>query len=273
MRKSSTRLFFSLITACSLMSISGVRASEPVQIDVVAAHFSPLQMMVGNKARGYVTELVERVIQKVGEETPIEASPTKILPFRRALRQLEVKPNVLFFSLSRTKQREDKFMWVGEVSPYEIYFYKLKRNQEIQAKTLQDVLKKKLRLGVAAASNTQSLLESLGFEDGINYITYSHYSKGVTMLFRDRFVMLPLTSFVARANVCKLGFNGDAIEPQIRVNELSNPLWLVFSKGTDLKLVGQFKTALSALKVKGVDREIRKRYLDEQNKQPCTAQE
>ncbi len=37
----------------------------------------------------------------------------------------ETMPNVLFFSLSRTPEREDKFIWLGEVSPYGQNFYQL----------------------------------------------------------------------------------------------------------------------------------------------------
>jgi len=91
------------------------------------------------------------------------------------------------------------------------------------------------------------------------------------MLFNNRFAMMPLTSFVARANVCRLGFDGDQIEAAIRVDKLSNPLWMVFSKGTPGDLVAAFRTALTEIKQQGVDREIRDRYLTQQKNQPCVA--
>ncbi len=269
----------SFIRSCNLMVVIFALSSapnnliaKPVHINVIAAQFSPLQMVVDGKARGYVTELVEEVIKRVNQNFPINASKTKIMPFRCALKILGSKPNVLFFSLSRTKQRENEYIWVGETSPYEIYFYKVKDNKQVMAKTIDDALKFKHRLGVAAGSNTEGFLHELGFQKGHQFVTYSHYSKGIAMLFKRRFDMMPLTSFVARLNVCKLGFDGDALVPMIRVDALSKPLWLVFSKGTDPALVEHFNRSLAALKLKGVDKLIRERYLNELNGQPCNKQ-
>jgi len=262
-----------LVLVLTVGLASGPIAAAPLKITVTAAHFSPLQMMIDGKATGYVTELVERVIARVNAQFPIDASPVQILPFRRALKGLTGKPNVLFFSLSRTKEREDKYIWVGAVSPYEIFFYKLRGNQAMQSRTLGDAIEHGHVFGVTAASNTEEVLKNLHLKKGENYVTYPHYSNGIAMLFRHRFALLPLTPFVARANVCKLGFDGDAIEPMIRVNELSNSLWLVFSKGTNPLLVKRFKSALQALKTEGIDRVIRQDYLDKLNSKPCTTNE
>ena len=248
------------------------KSTEAPVIEVITAQFSPLQMMENGVAKGYVVELIEHVVERVKQEYQIDVSTAKILPFRRALNALDKGPNVLFFSLSRTQKREDKFLWIGEVSPYEIYFFKLKENDPVRSHTLEDALNQGHRLGVAAASNTMELLKDLGFKRGQTFFPYSHYTKGVPMLFNNRFDMLPLTSFVARANICKLGFDGDAVEPMIRVDELSNPLWMVFSKGTDPVLVEKFKTALDAVKAEGIDKQIRDRYLTALNNKPCVAE-
>ncbi len=246
-------------------------ADTPPRIKVVAAHFAPLQMTVDGKVVGYVTDLARKVIERVKSKVDLDVADVQIQPFRRALNELEAKPNILFFSLSRTSKREKNYLWVGEVSPYEIYFYKLKGNRQVNPRTLEDARIQGHRLGVAAKSNTEGLLKELNFKKGSDYVSYSHYSKGVAMLFKNRFAMMPLTSFVARANVCALGYDGDQIEPVIRVDRLSKPLWMVFSKGTDPALVAQFRKALSELKAENVDREIRERYLEEQDKRPCRA--
>jgi polar amino acid transport system substrate-binding protein len=254
-----------------MMSISLSPAAGAETIEVLAAQFVPLQMNRDGKAIGYVTELAERVIARVRQKRDLDDVQIKILPFRRAIANLQKRPNVLFFSLSRTAKREDQYLWVGEVSPYEIFFFKLKTRTDIVSTTLLEVLRDGHRIGVAAASNTEGLLQDLGFQKGHHYVTYSHYSRGVKMMFNNRFAMMPLTSFVARANVCRLGFDGDQIEPVIQVDKLSNPLWMVFSKGTPSDLVAAFKTELAELKQQGVDREIRERYLTQQNSQPCVA--
>ncbi len=244
-------------------------AGQPIKVNVIAPAFAPLQMNVDGKVKGYVVDLVRRVIDEVSKSHKIVSSGVKILPWRRALSVVEKNPNTLLFSISRTAKRESKFLWVGEVSPYKIYFYKQKKNKQLKTQTLADLRRAGYRVGVQVGSNTQDLLEKMGFENGVNYVTYSHFSKGIKMLFRNRFTMLPLTSFVARANVCKQGFDGDRIEPVIRIDELSNPLWMVFSKGTDRKLVQVFRAALEKLKAAKVDVEIRQVYLRNWHTQNC----
>jgi len=261
-----------ILITVMMVSISLQPAAGAETIEVLAARFVPLQMSRDGKAVGYVTELAEKVIARVRQKRDINDIQIKIQPFRRAIAALQKRPNILFFSLSRTAKREGKFLWVGEVSPYEIFFFKLKTRTDIASTSLAEALRDGHRIGVAAASNTEGLLRDLGFQKGHHYITYSHYSKGVAMLFNNRFAMMPLTSFVARANVCRLGFDGDQIEAAIRVDKLSNPLWMVFSKGTPRDLVAAFRTALTEIKQQGVDRKIRERYLTQQNNQPCVAQ-
>jgi len=245
-----------------------IARAEPLPpIRVVAPTFNPLQMMVDGEARGYVVDLVKELLKRLaGGATPPKI---EIVPWTRAKHLAETQPNVLFFSISRTPKREDRFNWVGEVSPYDIYFFKINRRADVQAETLEDLREAPWRVGVQAGSNTEGLLKDLGFRRGKDYVTYSHYSFGVRMLFKDRFAVMPLTKFVARANVCKLGFPGHEIEPVVRVDALSNPLWMVFSKGTAPDLVDRFRGELVALKKAGVDKRLRELYLQDLWSQPC----
>lgn len=98
-------------------------ASEPdPRIRIVAPEFVPLQLAKDGAARGYVADLAKLVIDRVAEETALTTTAIEIVPWRRAIKIATESPNVLMFSLSRTKKREDKFIWVGEVSPYEVFF-------------------------------------------------------------------------------------------------------------------------------------------------------
>jgi polar amino acid transport system substrate-binding protein len=219
MRNISGLIVFALLFG----AFSGIAwAEEPVRIRVIAPEFSPLQMMVDGKPKGYVVELAEKVIARVSNKYPVSASRVRILPWKRVLNLAQEKANVMLFSISRTSQRENKFQWVGTVSPYEIYFFKLRRRSDIRVKSMSQLLQSGYRVGVGAKSNTESYLREMGFREGRDFVTYSHYTKGIKMLFGGRFTMLPLTSFVAHANVCRLGFSDLpplVIPPSLRVLE------------------------------------------------------
>ena len=179
-------------------------AEKPVSIDVIAPSFAPLQMDVEGEVKGYVVDLVRRIITDVSKVHPISAKPFRILPWRRAMSMAEKNPNTLMFSFSRTPARESKFQWVGEVSPYEIYFYKLARNKQIKVASVEDFKSSEFRLGIQVGSNTQEYLEGLGFIKGDHFVTYSHFNAGIKMLFRNRFQpcrwprSLPVRKYVNR---------------------------------------------------------------------------
>ena len=140
---------------------------------------------------------------------------------------------------------------------------------DVTAQSIPEIKRRHHLVGVQASSNTEKMLVDLGFARGKDYVTYSHYKRGITMLFKELFTMLPLTSFVARSNVCREGYSGDDIEPVVRVNSLSRPLWMVFSKGTDPALVEAVRTALEALKIDGTANRLRERYLVDHAERSC----
>ncbi len=252
-----------------LLMGKSIQAAE-LKLNIVTASFPPLQMDVDGEVKGYVVDLVNLALNKVQEQLPLSVEGPQIVPWRRAMNMAENKPNTIFFSLSRTADREDKFIWLTEVSPYEVYLYKLAKNQDIDAHDLPSLLKSNRRIGVQAGSNTQELLESRGFVKGENFVTYSHFSKGITMLAKNRFAMLPLTVSVGKASVCRQGLDADSVEPVFKLDEISNPLWLVFSKGSDERLVELFRASIEELKSQKIDAEYRKSYLTDWQKSSCS---
>ena len=53
--------------------------------------------------------------------------------------------NILIYSIGRSPEREKLFKWIDIISPYEVYFYKLKSRKDISIKNLEDA--KKYRIG------------------------------------------------------------------------------------------------------------------------------
>jgi len=254
--------------ALSLISIDA-SVAEPQPLKIVTYEFVPLQMNVGGQAKGYVIDLAKRMVELVSADIPIKTEPIKFVPWRRAMNLLEKSPNVMFFSLSRTPAREDKFIWVGEVSPYDLLLYKLRKRSDIAAQSVPQIKEQNFKVGVQVGSNVENYLSGLGFVGGQDYITYSNYKRGIAMLFNGRFTMLPLTSFVAHANVCLEGYAGKDIAPVIRLKALSNPLWMVFSRGTSPEFVTKFRNALKALKKDGTAERLRIRYLADHQNRTC----
>ena len=239
------------------------------RVKMVAYEFAPLHMNKGGGAKGYVADLVKHAAERVASESDVTFEPLRFYPWKRAMFIMDNTPNTLFFSIARTMAREDKFHWVSEVSPYELYLFRHGSRTDLQVDSLAEILRRKIKLGVAVGSNTEELLKANGFQVGRDFITYPHYRRGIPMLFRDRFAMMPLTLFVARANVCREGFSGRDVEPVLRLDKLSKPLWMVFSRGTRRELVTRMRNAMTALIEDGTAERLRTRYLADHQNRSC----
>ncbi len=167
-----------MLAAAALSLVAGPAKADPAEIQIVTQSFAPLQWDNAGKPDGYVTAYMLEVARRVGETIPLKIGAYEFLPWKRAMLLAETMPNVLFFSLSRTPEREDKFIWLGEVSPYGQNFYQLSTRPKIEADTVEDLRDQKVRIGVQDGSNLLSHLKQLGFEKTGNLvpITDFHHS-------------------------------------------------------------------------------------------------
>ncbi len=250
---------------------SQLKTEEITHIRVVTDGFAPLQYLNDGTPDGYVTEFIQATIERVKLSYPLEVSSFDFLPWKRALLVAKNDPNTLFFSLSRTPEREGNYQWLGTVSPYRQSFFRLKSNTHISADSLEALRDGSYFLGIQRGGSVHSLVDQLGFEQGRDYTTYTHYSQGIKMLYSGRIDMLPLTEFLARNSACRGGFNGNLLIPVIAIKSLAKPLWATFSNNSNPLLVSAFKKAMAELKDEGVYQEILDSHLTDWNNQPCTA--
>ncbi|MES0812755.1 ABC transporter substrate-binding protein [Roseibium sp. SCPC15] len=225
--------------------------AEPRNVRIVTQGFAPLQWDNAGKPDGYVAEYILEVVDRVNKQMPVSVGSFEFLPWKRAILLAESKPDVLFFSLSRTEAREEKFHWLGEVSPYGQYLYRLKSSPDISVERLEDLLDLNLKIGVQDGGNLHTYLQQLQFDDTRHLMPLTDYRQGIEMLYLGRIDLLPLTGFLAEASACMQGYDGSQLEPVVFVEDLAKPLWAVFSKGTDPDLVDAFKTEMAQLKEEG----------------------
>jgi polar amino acid transport system substrate-binding protein len=246
-------IYSSIVTIVAiLVSSIGYAQTPPAQVRIVTQGFAPLQWDNNGAPDGYVAEYMLAVIEQVNQKMPVSLEAFDFLPWKRAMLIAETVPDVLFFSLSRTKAREDKFHWLGEVSPYGQYFYQLRSRPRIDVDRIEALLNLDIKIGVQDGGNLHTYLKQLEFENTGNLVPITDYRQGIEMLFLGRIDLLPLTGFLAEASACKQGYNGSMLERVVYVEALAKPLWAVFSKKTDPSLVEAFKKEMAELKRSGL---------------------
>ena len=260
----------SLLAILNFATLANATFAGERTVNIIAQAYEPLQMMRNGEPTGYVVDLVNEMVRRIKSKSFIQIESFKIVPWRRAYHTASTKPNTIMFSLSRTEKREALFTWIGEIAPYDVHFFKLRERTDVTGTTLNEIKAAGHRIGVPAKGNTNELVKSLGFQEGSDFVAYSHYSKGLRMLYRGRFTVMPLSSFNAHALACREGLNAENLVPVLKVEKLSKPLWMIASKATPSEIVELFRNELLAIKSEGLDVKLRKRYLANFTKEACS---
>jgi len=224
---------------------------ETIGLTLLTQSFAPLQFSEEDVPAGYVSDYLLKALERVNASKAVKIDAFEFLPWKRAMLMAETTPNILFFSLSRTPEREDKFLWLGEVSPYGQYLYQLNDGPPIDAVDMKSLLDQGHRIGVQSGSSQDGYFQDLGTRDPASLVHITDYHQGIDMLFLGRIDLLPLTGFLAQATVCSHGYDGSRLRPVIHIDALAKPLWAVFSKGTDPELVEAFRREMENLRAEG----------------------
>ena len=198
------------------------------ELMVVTEELSPYQYTDSEKQlTGYSVEVIQAAFQASKINTNIQ-----VLPWARAYKLALTRPNTLIFSLSRSKLRENKFIWGGKLLREEIYFWRLKSKPENIIKVLNDI--KDFNLSVTRYSNPALFMQEHNFK---NIALVDDSDQNVKMLASGHvdFIIGTALDYKYRAN--KLGIDFNQFEPVIKIDELSNDLYFAFSQGTDPDLI------------------------------------
>jgi polar amino acid transport system substrate-binding protein len=131
----------------------------------------------------------------------------QMVPWRRIYKTALNKPNIVFFSVARTKDREDKFHWIALAmrKPWALYGKKV---SNFQIKNLEDA-KKVNAIGVMRGDIRTDWLKKQGFT---NIDESANHERNLEKLVRGR-VDLIFYSPHGTAHVCrKLGIDFNKLE-------------------------------------------------------------
>lgn len=239
----------SLLLVLILESHTVVYADD--HISVYTEEFYPLSYANQNGISGYATELATAVLDEAGISYDIN-----LVPWVRVIRALDGDANVLAFSMFRTKDRETKYHWVGEVIPLNYSLYGLKRKLNLLPKTLE--LARDTKIGVNRGDVAQSYLSSLGFS---NLILVKDDERSLYMLARNRIDLFPYAEIVINAFVEHHGFEPDDFFAVLKLQEISTSAYMALSQKTDPKMVSRMQEAYKNVKMNGTYDRIMKQLV------------
>ncbi len=176
----------------------------------------------GNVIVGDATLAVKDLLTKAGLEYDI-----RLYPWARSYQLAETTPNVAIYSMYRTEERVNKFIWFCPIiKPVAMHFYKLKHRTDLE--NINDINQlRETVIGVNRNDWIHHHLKEKGFVDGVQIDPASQMDTNLQKLFAGRIDLIVNSKAGMKAELYKANKTLDAVSP---VYTLS------VSQGTDLCL-------------------------------------
>ncbi|MBB1488750.1 substrate-binding periplasmic protein [Oceanospirillum sediminis] len=244
-----------------LMGISPVSFAESDQekLTILTHHYPPFSYLENGEPSGMATDILNLVLNEINYQN----YEVIYLPWKRAFLSAESKKNTLLYPFSRSKERENKFHWLGSAGPRQISLFKLASSNKIaKYDGNSDSLKEHVIAGLRGAAYVKNL-ERQGFKKIIETDTPIH---AIRLLNKGRvqFVVDDVGVFYHSIRL----FNKQNHGHEIRFSDITKYAdlteetvrWFGFGAETDDKLVFKFKTAYEHLESQGKIKTVMLKY-------------
>lgn len=153
--------------------------AEP-EVLFVTENLPPLQYLDNNKLSGEYFEIVQNLMLASG----LEQAPVEVYPWARAYKMAQERKNTFIFSIVRTPEREDKFIWVKKLGTDVFGFYGRKPISQYQVNSMEDA--KNWLTVVLRQDLIYETLTAQGFEERRHLIVSSNLNSVFKIFFSGR---------------------------------------------------------------------------------------
>jgi len=238
-----------------VMSLLLVGSPLPAQeLLIVTEDLPPYNHKVDGQVRGLSTQVVQAVLRELGIESPIQ-----VYSWARSYQLALKRPDVLIYSIVRTSDREKLFHWIGEVAPQNTYLFKLASRPEVELKTLEDA--KRYRVGTWRDDVSEQYLLRQGFVRGKQIDNSGNPKQNILKLLKKRLDLTSDNELSFYYRVKQLGYDPALFAKALKLDAISTPFYMAFSRQTSLERVATFRRALETVKQQGVYSVILDQYL------------
>lgn len=226
-----------------LLSVVFLAANlNATEFNIVTTDYPPFQIEKNENVEGIVTDIVKGTLAGT-KHTGV----FKIYPWARAYQMAQKNPHVLIYSIARNAEREKLFKWIGTVAPFQIYFWKLKSRDDVKIKTLEGA--KHYVVGGVYDDIKGMYLQKKGFEVGKNLALVSNDELNINKLYAKRIDLMPFDQYSFPEKVKRAGYDIHKFEKLIKIDELSNDLYLAASLDTPDSVILELQKSLEHFKL------------------------
>jgi polar amino acid transport system substrate-binding protein len=225
-----------------------VHPAGSAELTILTENLPPLNYVKDGVLMGSSVEIVKEIQRRIGSNEPIQ-----VFPWARAYRLSLEEKNVVLFGMTYTKERHDKFKWVGPLAKKRDILV-AKKGSGIKIKTLEDA-KKVQRIGTLRDDTREILLKHHGFT---NLYSVSDEQKNAKKLILGR-IDLWAYKIPGVKKVCELaGVDFNEFEEVFHLREIN--LMIAFSKKTPDAIVKKWQDAFAEMLADGTLESIQRKW-------------
>lgn len=227
-----------------------------IEITIVTENQPPLQYTQNDiVVDGLAYDLITCALKKLGISAPIHS-----YPWARSYNLALTQENVLIFSLTRTKEREELFKWVDTIHVLTDYLWSMKDNINVQGKTTPEEISK-FKTGVQRDDQQYHFLKKWGLNEGKGLAVVPTQDLAIKMLYAKRIDFIMESEILMKPRVAELGLDSNYIVKNVCLGEMGGGVFFAFSKQTSDSLVSVFKQTFLEMRKSGEYDKIKNKWL------------
>lgn len=219
--------------------------AQAVDLRVYTEEFPPFNFTQNKQITGVSTEVVTRILKDVGLSARIQS-----LPWKDTYSLAQKQKNTLIYSISRRREREKLFKWIGVITPTTYSVIALTSRKDIHISRLEDL--KKYKIGTTEDDVVEKWLLSKGFAltDFVRTSGENPTLKEYKSLLNKRIDVWPAPDALAFHVVRQEGHSNPqaVIQKAFPLEELSDGYYMAASLQTPDEVVARLAQALTKFK-------------------------
>lgn len=243
------------VLLCALLIGGAPPALAIDTVRILTEEFPPYNFTKNGKITGFSTEVVDAVLKEIKVQGTIQS-----LPWARAYETVQETPDVLIYSIGRSKERDKLFKWVGVIAPTNYYLFSWS-GKNIKVGRLDDA--KRYQIGTVNEDVGEQFLMSKGFVKGQNLQSSVKYELNYEKLKAGRVDLWIMPELGAYFLARQAG--DDPVKMLVHAYQLtdlgSDGYYMAFGAKTSDAVVDRFRRGLETIKKNGTFDALKKKWL------------
>lgn len=237
-----------ILFAALVLLLAACGKKEP-ELSLVTEDYPPLTFLQDGQLTGYGSEVVAEIQGKLGTNFQ-----PQIMSWDKAYEKALSEPNVVIFTIEKTREREDLFYFVGPLGANTASFY-IRKDSALE---ISDLAAAKALESIATTSNwfTELYLKSNGFT---NLISKEDPKENIRMVMDGEAQASVFTDLSYHLLAEELGVDSSELKAVLPL--MTTEYYIGISKTTDATIVQKWQDAFEELVAEGRIEELKAKWL------------